>query len=62
MSGIGADLLLFHARGPSTCTWTDTQFQGEPLQRGAKCKGSGKNLEIFDRNRRLSWKWYEIGS
>jgi len=42
----------------------DTQFQGEPLQRGVKYTGVGKIGDfraIFDRNRRLSRKWCEIG-
>ena len=42
----------------------DTQFQGEPLQRGVKYTGSGKNGDfsgIFDGYRHLSRKRCEIG-
>jgi len=40
----------------------DTQFQGEPLQRGRKIHGVGwKRFAIFDWNCRLSRKRYEIG-
>ena len=41
---------------------TGTQFQGEPFQRGRKIHGVVNIFfAIFDRNRRLSRKWYEIG-
>ena len=39
----------------------DTQFQGEPTQRGRWIHGVEKKLAIFDWNRRLSRKQYEIG-
>ena len=38
----------------------DTQFQEEPVQRGRKIQGV-YNFAIFDGNRRLSQKRYEIG-
>ena len=39
----------------------DTQFQGEPLRRGRKIQGVGNFFAIFDWNRRLSRKRYEVG-
>ena len=39
----------------------DTQFQGQPLQRGAQNTRGGDIFAIFDGNRRLSRKRYEIG-
>ena len=38
----------------------DTQFQGEPLQRGPYIHGGWEKLAIFDGNCRLSRKWCEI--
>jgi len=47
----------------SSDTCADTQFQGEPLQRGEEgalnTQGVGK-LAIFGGNRHLSRKWCEI--
>ena len=43
--------------------WTpsaDIRFQGEPVQRGRKIQG-WENFAIFELNRRLSRKRYEIG-
>ena len=39
----------------------DTHFNGNPFSGGAKYTGVGKICAIFDRNRRLSRKRYEIG-
>ena len=38
-----------------------TRLQGEPIQQGRKVQGVWENFAIFDWNRRLSWKRYEIG-
>ena len=39
-----------------------TQFQGELLQRGRKIEGGAwEHFAIFDWNRCISWKRYEIG-
>ena len=35
--------------------------KGNPFNGGAKYRGGWKNFAIFDWNRRLSWKRYEIG-
>ena len=37
------------------------EFQGEPLQRGRKIQGGLEIFAIFDGNRRVSRKRYEIG-
>jgi len=43
----------------SSDPWADTQFQGEPLQRGYKFT-VWKKLAIFDGNRRLSRKRWKV--
>ena len=45
----------------SSDPWADTQFQGEPLQRGLYIHGGWKKMAIFDGNRRLSRKRCGIG-
>jgi len=48
--------------GSFLTSWADTKYHGEPLQRGCKIHGGGwEKFTIFDRNRHLFRKRYEIG-
>jgi len=64
---MAGDIVKLHVRPSSRIILVflipcaNTQFQGEPLQRGRKIQGGWENFAIFNGNRRLSWKQYEIG-
>jgi len=57
--------LLYPPGSPITLVFrppgADTQFQGEPLQWRRKVQGGWERFSIFDRDRCLSRKRYEIG-